>query len=60
MEASSGSHEQSWASSWIKISISNDDRHLHAVSKVFMNWEKNKTILEKKMFLVTAIAADSF
>ena len=29
--------------SWIKISISNDDRHIYAIPKVIMNLEKKIT-----------------
>ena len=34
------------APSWIKISISNGDRHLHAITKVIMQKEKNQLNLK--------------
>merc|ERR1712074_407331 len=37
-------NKQSLAPSWIKISISNGDRRLHATTKVIMQKEKNTCI----------------
>ena len=40
-EAYISCNKQSLAPSWIKISISNGDRRLHAITKVFVLKEKN-------------------